>query len=163
MAENHPIHCPICGLPKYKFCQYTEHLEARHQFLHNFRVKCHVPGCNSYFDKVYNFKKHDQRYHKTLYFIDPVGNQLINRPNHEHANDGSDNDNDANNQMEFNHDEEIEDPLEQQSVEQIVEEFKAHFASFILNIKEKHLLPDILQNTLIAEGNFLVEYTCKML
>ena len=153
MSNNHPvIQCAYCDRPQYNFSQYCRHLQLHHEFESNFVIFCHIPECNKNFKTVASYKKHNSRNHGTKMFfnVDSAQNSITLDANPLGA-EGIE-------ETEL-HAENVSNEHEHEGQTSYMTHFKKHFASFILNIKEKHLLPDTVQETLISEIINLVSCT----
>lgn len=156
MNPHNPVHCPFCAIPLFSFSKYSRHLELCHEYDNNFRVKCHVSACNKTFSKVSNYRKHNTRNHGSkLFFSDTQNPQVTvpSRPELTREEPGCSNMIlDLSNDPQVSMEKEVND-------ETFKEDFKKHFTKFVLNIKEKHLLPDTVQTSLTSELKFFVNYT----
>ena len=155
--ENMPgyVKCPFCGVVKFTFNKYVGHLEIHHEHEYNFFVKCHA--CPQVLHTAEGYRSHNYRHHKTKHF-EPQQNtaQDINQDydlhhihqQEEQINEASDLSDDDYHDVDL-------------TVAQVQSQFKFHLASFMLHIKEKHLLPTSVQKTILQEAKFLVNYTSK--
>lgn len=131
-----------------------------------FFIFWHVLECKRRFKTAASYKKHNARNHGTNVFFSTelaqssaaiLNSQLTHtereiNENIEYAEEGAEENCDS---YEMNTSKQYE-PKDQTYY---TNNFKKHFASFILNIKEKHILPDVVQETLISELMHLVTYT----
>lgn len=101
------------------------------------------------FKTVLSYKKHNLRNHGTFYFFN-INDGFSQGPSQET--------NEQNIKSSEDESEEMEVCSNKVENSNDVETFKKHFASFLVNIKEKHLLPDTVQESFISEINFLVNY-----
>jgi len=154
MSNSHSmIQCAYCDRPQYNFSQYCRHLQLHHEFESNFVIFCHIPECTKKFKNVASYKKHNSRNHGTKVFfnVDSAQNSISLDAQPVVA-EGIEESSEL-------HEENVSKQHEHEEQTCYMNHFKKHFASFILNIKEKHLLADRVQETLISEMMNLVSCT----
>ena len=144
------INCPYCNIKIFKFAQYTHHLKFFHEWTSNFMITCHIPECHKTFDTVASYKQHNYRNHGTKEFFSYVP-EITEEQSAPSCSGISTVPNDY---QDMALEKVNGDPDDKYSVAN----FRKHFALFILNIKEKHLLPDSLTDSLTSELDFF----CKI-
>lgn len=144
------LNCPLFHLPNYNFSQYSKHLRLFHEHEQNFIIACHIPDCKRSFKTVLSYQKHNLRNHGTFYVFN-LNDGFSQEPSQE---------TNEKNIESTECDEGEEMVVYSNNVENSydVEAFKKHFALILLNIREKHLLPDTVQESLTSEINFLINH-----
>lgn len=145
------IKCPYCNIKIVKFAQYTHHLKLNHEWANNFIITCHIPECHKTFKTVASYKQHNYRNHGTKDFFSYVSEISEDQP----APSCTGISTVTNGIQDMASGEVHEDTDDKYSIAN----FRKHFALFILNVKEKHLLPDSLTDSLTSELDFFVKFT----
>lgn len=143
-VKAHALHCPFCKVPTYNFSQYTKHLQIFHEHEKHFKIYCLDPDCRKTFTRVSPYKLHNRRNHAAKDFFDFPSNYDVecSQPETNDADEPECQLSEVNNLTSSNCDE------GQKSVK---EEFTMHFAKYLLSLKERHMLPDNVQKSLISE------------
>lgn len=156
MPAPHKFGCPFClRNTKFSFLKYCQHLQLFHEHEINFKLTCGFENCQNSFKRVSGYKRHYYRIHKTK----------LNETNF--LSDESDNEIESDHASESDicEDDEDLDLLENAHVtsEEVQSDVLTHLANFVLKIKEKHLLPVTVQESLIDETKFLVNFVTEKL
>ena len=72
------IKCPYCNIYNRKFLIHTDHLHLCHEFqIKNFKISCHIVGCDFSSSSTKQLIKHDKKIHKTtdIYIYDNIGGE----------------------------------------------------------------------------------------
>lgn len=129
------------------------HLKIFHEHEQNFTITCHHPDCKKTFKKVSSLRRHDVRNHASKIFV--------NSQNDETSLPETKSDLILSDVPSYN--EELgllgATGSDSQTEEWMLEEFKKHLASHLLSVKEKHLLPDTVQENITSELFFFIKYT----
>jgi len=152
-VKAHPLPCPFCSLPIYNFSQYTKHLQIFHEHEKKFKINCLDPDCNKTFTRVTPYKRHNERNHAIKEFFDFPSISSPKLAQSSIINNAE--------KPQCEHTEETDSPGNNcgKSQESVKEDFKKHFAYYLLSIKERHMLPDNLQRSLISELEFLLNFS----
>lgn len=117
-------------------------------------VNCHDPNCFKTFTKVLQNKRHNTRNHCTKNFYHSQ-NIVLSR----HSDTAAANNEDSFFSTALTNSEPPENVDLNESSLNLHHDFKKQFASYMLNIKERHLLPDTIQQSLTSEVEMLVKHT----
>lgn len=151
-TEMHAMRCPLCALPVLTICQYTKHLQIYHGYENRFKVKCHDVKCHKSFTTVAQYRRHKCRNHGTKNFCFPQTTERTHNTSFAVADEEPGCSGDISNA----------DPPENvelnKSPPTFHHEFKKRYASYMLSIKERHLLPDSVQKSLSSDLEFLVRF-----
>lgn len=150
-VKAHPLPCPFCNSPTYNFSQYTKHLQIFHEHEKKFKVNCLDPDCSQTFTRVTPYKRDNQRNHAIKQFFDFPS--ITSSPRLAHSNITNTTEKP---QCELTEEAESAGSNCGESQENMAEDFKKHFAHYLLSVKERHMLPDNLQRALISELEFLL-------
>lgn len=155
MSGSHlSIKCLFCDVSLFTFAEYCHHLKLFHENEQGFIVPCHIQSCKKTFKTVERYKQHNYRNHGTKKFVNltdtPEGEPLetVNVIKHPGSTSGAA--------------DVVKDYVEQSASNgknNVVSNYKKHAASFILNLKENHMLPDCLIECLTSELDFFVQFT----
>lgn len=148
-VKAHPLPCPFCKVPTYNFSQYTKHLQIYHEHENKFKISCHDSDCKKTFTRVFPYIIHNKRNHATKEFLDYAAevshSEKINNTGKTECE-----------HIEVNNPTESKRGEDQESVK---EEFTMHFAKYLLRLKERHMLPDNVQRSLISELEFFLNFS----
>ena len=148
--------CPYCDIVSISLYNYLTHLQLYHQNQHNFRIGCNVDGCSHQgtFKLVHSLRKHICKHHAHLYRVK------------------TDIESDSNVCEDIN---ENQDAVEHNSsnipslnsshhnitLDELLEGLQKHFVMFLLNLQEKHRLPQTVQETVVSDVKFMFQYFTK--
>lgn len=155
-GSHNSLNCLFCKIPLFSFPQYAQHLQLFHEHEKDFKVPCHIQECQKTFKTVTSYKQHNYRNHGTKRFFgisdsleeEPI--EIANSGNYSSTSCVAADVGEVVNYVEGN---------ESKKEDNTVHSFRKHSASFILNLKENHMLPDTLIECLTSEINFLVKLT----
>jgi len=137
--------CSFCAVVKCGVKKYLHHLQLFHQNAPNFVVNCGLENCRRTYHSVAALKTHYYRRHRDLILTNPdtVDDTIphIEQDGDSDTEDIVDGDADNANVL--------------LSVPDLLCNLKSHVALFILQLQEKHVLPRIVQQTVVDEIRFL--------
>ena len=146
--------CSYCNISLFNFSQYAHHLQLFHEHENDFTVLCHIENCQKTFKTVASYKQHNYRNHGTKNFLNLTDSADVGLLDALKSGEHSGTSHLADN-VDF------VELSESDGDNSIVHNFTMHTASFILNLKESHMLPDALIESVQSELDFLVKFTEK--
>jgi len=138
MAQN-LYTCPNCGVVKFQFHQYTKHLKSVHEHDLGFSVSCNFESCKSTFSKVDSFVRHVSRHHKSCGISGRGTSTVSGAVMDNDAVDGG-----AHDFMNVVSDDGCE------TASDLLSHVKANLAKFILCVRERHMLPAVVQEEITS-------------
>ena len=144
--------CAFCRVEKQTLFRYCRHLRLYHENLPNFQVTCNIQGCKDTFTVVRCLVRHVHNKHGHVTAHDDTSTDFVDE---EVVDDFSDNDNNVavdtisgsyNGDNMFN----------VSTLDKTVNDFEKHLILCILKLREKHILPSVVQQDIIDELQLIV-------
>ena len=138
--------CHYCGSHKLSVKKFLRHLSLQHEFLPDFSVSCHL--CRKPYGKVESLRKHYYRKHQDV---------MVDQ-NHENDQNDVDVTDDIENVTDDIENEQVDhEETTLVCLDEVLKGLQKHITLFVLKVQEKHLLPYIVQDTVVGDVKFILE------
>ena len=142
--NDYTYRCSFCSVIKFNLKKYLCHLELYHQHSPDFVVNCGLEHCRKQYSSVASLRNHYYRCHKEIIVDVPTPVCDVTNENVRYDEAGI-TDNEIITDISFTQ----KSPLLSKS--EFLEGFKTHLSLFVLKLQEKHILPQIVQQTVIKD------------
>lgn len=148
--------CAHCNAVFAKFIRYSKHLRQFHEYTPGFHVICKIDGCMDVFTTVRYFVNHVNKKHKQT--VAGYHDRVLNAEITAVECDADASPTDMNESIET-----VEpagdDIIDRPSLAKIVNNFELQVARCVLKLRERHILPAIVQQDIVDEMQLLVTQT----
>jgi len=166
--------CSHCGTLKFGFFPYSRHLKQYHESEAGFQISCSFDGCKASYTKVRSYVKHVSRKHKSYLSADSTNNIEMHEDVDEsyvtevndtqgHNADESTTQHSENAQEHGYHMDTDEDTASSREncsvIEQLIGNIQNHCVSFVLSLREKHMIPSVVQEEVVSSMKHLLSST----
>ena len=140
--------CAYCNVVKFTTKKYLTHLELSHQHQANFVVGCAQDQCQKQFRTVHALRRHLYRCHPAV-----IKNDCSATPVEDTVTDDEDEE-----PVSPDSEEDLAADDRNISLNSLLTGLETHLASFVLKVQEHHVLPKVVQQTIIHDVKFLLTF-----
>ena len=144
--ESPVYRCNFCKVVKFSIKKYLSHLELCHQHSPDFIINCGLDNCRKNYKSVASLRNHYYRCHKELIINQSQGNQTLDNVNDYNPPASYDSDSDQADAPDYKAGEHVV-----LSIDDLTKDLKSHVVDFILKLQEKHVLPKVVQETVVND------------
>ena len=145
--------CPLCEVHKTNFRKYARHLRDFHEVEQGFVIVCNIDCCKDSFRSVEKLVRHVRRKHREA------------DNDNECADDQNEQEEYFAEQMDLNYEDIInadnDVPLDGMTAELLqkrIDQVQRHTFTFLLKLREKHLLPECVQEDIVTDMSLLIDH-----